>query len=96
VKGVKHEDDVNCRNTNLSENMIVAVVNCSLSDNCKLTLPPQKKRKNWDFNRIRTHCISAVPYNLHCSNNSAIPKDINVALLPHSLINLPLSMIIEF
>ena len=41
---MKHEDDMNCGNTNLNTDMIVAVV---------IANSPEKK--NWDFNGIRTH-----------------------------------------
>ena len=47
---MKHEDDMNCGNINLNEDIIVAVV---------IANSPEKK--NRDFNRIRTHglCVSA-------------------------------------
>ena len=47
---MKHEDDTNCGNTNLNEDMIVAVV---------IANSPEKKIRA--FNGIRTHglCVSA-------------------------------------
>ena len=50
---MKHEDDMNCGNMNLNEDMIVAVVIANS--------PGYQKKKNRDFNGIRTHglCVSA-------------------------------------
>ena len=49
---MKHEDDMNCGNINLNEDMIVAVV---------IANSPVPEKKNRDFNGIRTHglCVSA-------------------------------------
>ena len=49
---MKHEDDMNCGNINLNEDMIVAVV---------IANSPVPEKKIRDFNGIRTHglCVSA-------------------------------------
>ena len=49
---MKHEDDMNCGNINLNEDMIVAVI---------IANSPVPEKKIRDFNGIRTHglCVSA-------------------------------------
>ena len=49
---MKHEDDMNCGNINLNEDMIVAVI---------IANSPVPEKKIRDFNGIRTHglCVRA-------------------------------------